>query len=474
MEGATEALVEFGIKTQFDDIPEKVVHETKRILLDIIGCAIGAISMDKGKISIELARGFGGAPEATILGTGIKVSSANAAFANGELMHSLDYCPVLSPAHVAPFVTAAPLALAEVKKASGKSLITALALAHEIPSRIGISLGSMRAKEGGYPVRSYGFGCNTFGATVGAAKVLDLGPEQFRNAFGTAGYFAPLPAHTKWVYTPRNGMAKYGPSGWTAQAGVVVALLAEKGYEGDRTILDGEYGFWAMNGSQSCDWQKMTEKLGQDWVILNTTYKYWPCCGLFGSPLDAFTKVIRDNSIKPDEIEKVLIKGEGYAALPRFQTTDIKSHVDAQMSLPYNTAMAAYGINVGPEWQLRSNIENPQIQSFMNKVSYQPNPKCEEARHQDLVVEGRPYISRRPAYAEVFARGTSFKHEVEYANWLSMGVEEYRASDEGLADKFKANVAKVLKDDQAEAAIDTIFHLEKLDDINKLTTLLSI
>ncbi|MFC1917706.1 MmgE/PrpD family protein [Chloroflexota bacterium] len=473
MENITKTLVDFGIQTQFADLPEKVVHETKRIFLDIIGCAIGGLGMDKGRIAIEVAKSLGGTPEATILGTAIKVAGANAAFANGELMHSLDYCPVLSPAHVAPYVTAAPLALAEVKKASGKTMITALAIAHEMSSRIGISQGNMRAKEGGYPVRSYGFGCNTFGATAGAARILGLSPEQFRDAFGTAGYFAPLPAHTKWVYTPRNGMAKYGPSGWTAHAGVVVALLAEKGYEGDRTILDGEYGFWAMNGSETFDGQKITENLGKDWVVLNTTYKYWPCCGLFGSSLDAFSKVIRENSIKPDEIEKILIKGEGYAAQPRFQTTDVRSHVDAQMSLPYNVAMVAYGIKIGPEWQLRSNIENPQIQSLMNKVSYQPNPKCEEARHQDLVVEGRPYISRRPAYAEVFARGTSFLQEMEYANWLSMGVEEYRASDEGLADKFRANVAGVLEGDSPKAAIDMILHLEELDDMTELIGLLS-
>lgn len=469
----TEALVKFSAETTFDNLPDKVVHETKRILLDIIGCALGAIDLDKGRISVELARYLGGRPEATILGVGDKVSSTNAAFANGELMHSMDFCPILPPAHVAPFVTAAPLALVEVKKASGKDLITALALAHEVTSRIGISLGSMRGEKEGFPPHSYGFGCNEFGAAVGAAKILGLDQEKMGNAFGIAGYFVPLPAHTKWVHTLRNGMTKYGPSGWTAQGGTMAALLAERGYKGDKTILDGDYGFWAMNGSETCLWDKITDKLGEDWIILKTTYKYWPCCGLFGASLDAFTKVIEDNNIEPEEIERVLIKAEGYARLPRFQTMEIGSHVDAQMNLPYNIAVAAHRIKVGPDWQARSTIDNPKIREFMKKVSYETNPKCEEARHQDLVVEGRPYISRRPAYAKVSARGTSFTQEVEYAKWLSMDVEEFRASDEGLADKFRANASKVLKGDKLEKAIEAIYGLEKIDDITRLIPLLT-
>ncbi len=464
-QNVTETVVKFAADTSYEKLPAEVVHETKRIILDIIGCALGGMETDKGRIASELAREFGGKPEATILGMGSKVSSASAAFANGELMHSLDYCPVLSPAHVAPFVTAAPLALGEVKKASGKELINAVALAHEVACRIGVSLGSMRAREGGFPPRSYGFGCDIFGAATGAAKILRLDREKLADAFGIAGYYAPLPAHTKWIYTSSNGMAKYGPAGWIAHGGVITALLAEKGYAGDRSILDGEYGFWAMNGSQTSAPDKITSKLGQEWLLLNTTYKYWPCCGLWGASMDAFNKVIKDNNIKPEEIEKVLIKGEGYAALPRFQTMDIKNHTDAQMDLPYNVAVSAYGVKRGPEWQARSTMENPKIRELMKKVNYEPYARCEEARHQDLVVEHKPYISRRPAYAEVWARGTSFVQAVEYATWLSMGVKEYRATDEGLADKFRTNSAKVIAGRKLENAIEMIFGLEKVDEL---------
>ncbi len=64
MESAMEALVRFATKTSFEDLPEEVVHETKRILLDSIGSALVGTSVGKGKIAVEVARHLGGPAEA--------------------------------------------------------------------------------------------------------------------------------------------------------------------------------------------------------------------------------------------------------------------------------------------------------------------------------------------------------------------------------------------------------------------------
>ena len=276
-----------------------------------------------------------------------------------------------------------------------------------------------------------------------SAKVLGLGKDKIANAFGIAGNFAPIPGHTKWVYTPLTGMIKYGSAGWMAQGGVTSALLAERGYQGDKSILDGDYGFWAMNGSEACMWEKITEKLGQEWMILKTTYK-------------------------------VLVKTEGFAGLPRFQSLELGNHVDAQFRMPYNIAVAAHRIKIGPEWQKKGTMENPDILKFMRKISYETYPRCEEAREQDLVLERRPYIRRRPAYVEVEARDKTFTHQVEYAKWLSMDVEEVRARDEEIEDKFRTNASEALQRDRIEKAIELIWGLERIEDVTELTQALSI
>ena len=125
MSSVTQELADFAVDISYEELPLEVVHESKRLLLDSLGCAIGGLSTEKGKVSVSLARRIGGNPESTIIGTGDKVSSAPAAFANGELINALDYDALFSPDHVSPFVLAAPLAIAELKGSSGKDLIVA-------------------------------------------------------------------------------------------------------------------------------------------------------------------------------------------------------------------------------------------------------------------------------------------------------------------------------------------------------------
>jgi 2-methylcitrate dehydratase PrpD len=137
----TKDIADFAARTDYEDLPLFVVQETKRLLLDTMGCAIGGLSTQKGKIAIHLARSLGGPAEATILGTGDKVSGASSAFAAGELINALDYEALLSPPdHATPYVLPAPLAIGETKRVSGKELIIATAVAHELATRIGSSL----------------------------------------------------------------------------------------------------------------------------------------------------------------------------------------------------------------------------------------------------------------------------------------------------------------------------------------------
>src|SRR4051812_37082915 len=98
-----EQLAEFTVHTNYDGLPPAVVDETKRILLDSIGCAVAAVDHPKGRIGIDYGRLMGGG-DATIMGTGGRVSVVGAAFANGELIGALDYDAIIPPGHVVPYV----------------------------------------------------------------------------------------------------------------------------------------------------------------------------------------------------------------------------------------------------------------------------------------------------------------------------------------------------------------------------------
>jgi 2-methylcitrate dehydratase PrpD len=470
--GATEALATFSAGLRFEDLPGSIAHELKRLLLDTVGCGLGGLGLDKGSMALDFALSTGGKPEASVYGTPAKLPAAMAAFVNGELMNALDWCALQPPAHTTPYVIPSVMALAEVKRTSGKELIAALAVANEIACRVADSLGNMRSQPGGYSLRSYGVGCTQFGATAGAARVLGLDAQKMRHAFGLAGYHAPIAAHVKYQYTTHVGMAKYGPSGWTAQAGVVTAQLANMGYRGDDTVLDGEYGFWAMNGSHECKWEKLTHQLGKHWSFLAISYKYWPCCGSHLSALDAFEKIIEDNDISAHEITKVLVESETLMALPKYVNLDVQDHVEAASSLHYNVAVAAHRVPWGPKWQSRETLRRADIREFMKKVEHAIYDRCEQMRHQDLVVDGRTNLKHRPARVTVHARGRSYVHATDFARWIPNDDVQCRASDEDLARKFRANADGVLSPQSTELAIEQILNLERLPDASALAATL--
>jgi 2-methylcitrate dehydratase PrpD len=470
----TERLANFVSRTQYADLPADVVHETKRILLDVLGCALGSVNLPKSTISIEVAREFGGRPEATILGSREKTSAPLAAFANGELMNALDYCAVLPPNHITAFVVPAVMAVAEAKKASGRDLLAGVALAHEVASRVGLSLDSLRGGKEGEVAETWGLGFTVFGSAAGAAKILGLEGNAMLDALGLAGYFAPVPSHNSFLLTKKGGgLAKYGPAGWSAQGGVTTAMLASKGYAGDRVILDSHVGFAAMTGSQSFKPEKITDGLGELWNLKRVTYKCWPCCGLFQGPLGAFSKLVADHDLGPEEIESVLVRNESMTLVPRFRDNGIDHHVDMQFSIHYNLAMAAHRVPVGAGWQDERWLNHAGVRALMKKIVIEPFADAAAMRHQELVVGGKAYIERRPTWVQVKARGTTFTQTADYAKWLSTDNPEYRATDEDLAQKFRANSTATVGDAKVEQAIERIMNLERVEDLGELIDVLA-
>ena len=65
-----------------------------------------------------------------------------------------------------------------------------------------------------------------------------------------------------------------------------------------------------------------------------------------------------------------------------------------------------------------------------------------------------------------------FTQAAEYVKWLSSETPEFRATDEDLAEKFRANATNTLNAKKLETAIDTIMTLETVGDTNELIEVL--
>ncbi len=477
MAGPTGTLVDFVLKMTFDDLPLEVVNETKRILLDSVGCGLGGYAVDRAKIAMELIEDFGGNPKASIIG-GRRTSLPLAAFANAELINSLDY-DVLGPiwGHVVPLVIPPTLAIGERAHASGKDLIAALALALEIGGRVPSSLAKQRVPKQEPPYWEYAPRVShvtpIFGGVAGASKLLGLDKERAANAFGIAGASMSVPAGMKWQHTPGPAiMTKYNAwSGWTAQLATLAVLAAERGFTGDTTILDGEWGFWKICGSPFFKEEVVTGELGKVWHIKDVDFKPYPTCRANHACIDAINSIMQKNAVKPEDIETITIKGDSFMLTPNRMATEVKSFADTQFSDFYIAAIAAYyGRKPGPSWQLPTNFNDPKITNLMKKVQVTTHPRADAILADKVKKEGTASTFRN-TIVEITAGGKKFCAEVE----VPTGSPSKPLSDAELEHKFRDNAGySALKTDKVERAIEAIHDLDRIKDMTQLMKLLTI
>ncbi|MFC1934312.1 MmgE/PrpD family protein [Chloroflexota bacterium] len=461
MSSFSQELARFVCAAKFEDLPEAVVREAKRVILDSIGCALLGTICDRGKYAVELSRKLGGVLESSVIGTPDKVSSCGAAFTNGELINALDYDALeVPPGHYPPFVIPGPLALAESTGSSGKDLILAISLACEIACRVFRGLTPLKAvvePDTGIVNAVTGQSQFIFGGTVGAGKILKLDEEKTTHALGIAGHFCPVPTFRKSQVTEPTSMTKYGAAGWVSMATVTAALLAEMGYFGDTTVFDGEHGFWRMYAYGKWEPDKVMDKIGETWLFLGIEYKSYPCVRTVHGPLDSLINLVDKNALAPEDIETVKVLGNPWLARSPV-SKQLLNHIVAQFSVPYVIACAAHRIPV-EDWQASDTMQNPKILEFMKKVSVDTPPDWNERYEKDI-------NSRWGGGVEVVAIGKVFREDRMYAKGTPF--TDVHTTDEELVDKFRRSASRVLSANKINAAVGYLLELETLENVREL------
>ncbi|MFC1981243.1 MmgE/PrpD family protein [Chloroflexota bacterium] len=468
----TQELADFVAKVRFEDLPEQVVHESKRLLLDSVGCGLAGLQVEKGKIAVELARQLGGAPEATILGLGGKVSFANASFANGELINALDYDVISDPpAHAAPYLIPASLSTAEFIGGSGKDLLLAIAIGHEISRRLSEAMSGIEdSSKAGLKaiVRSAttGLGICAIGGTLAVAKLLNLDHYKLSSVIGLAAHFTPLPTRPKTMSVLPQPATKYLSAGWLSHTEVIAALLAHKGYDGDSSALDGDLGYWRSLGAKKWQPKAITQQLGDAWFFpKETIYKPYPCCRLMHTSLDCLTKIIVEERLLPEDIVNITVWLNAHS--PHWQNRIITNQIDAQFSAAYVLSVATHRVRVGAEWQNLSTINNQEILEFMDKIIIKPYPEAAKA-----AISEHP-MKRMGAIVEVTAKGEKFREE----RWFGKGdpiSADTEMKDEELIEKFRNNASQILPWNKIDKAGELIMQLEKIENISTLLKQVSL
>src|SRR5689334_9471640 len=123
----TRRFAEFAHDTRFETLAPEVVTAARRAILDTLASAIAGSVEPAARIALDVAQRLGGNPQATVIGSDARLSTAQAALVNGVAAHALDYDDVNYSlrGHPSAPILPAVLALGEQTGASGADVLAA-------------------------------------------------------------------------------------------------------------------------------------------------------------------------------------------------------------------------------------------------------------------------------------------------------------------------------------------------------------
>ena len=138
-EWVADTLSRWAAAYSFEDIPDVVVEEAKRCLMDTTGVALAGSQHPTAMLArAQVETQYGEGP-CNIFGCPDPAAPSGAAFANGVAAHALDYDDVSyeGMVHATAVVWPAVLAAAEPVSATGREILTAFVAAVELEYALG-------------------------------------------------------------------------------------------------------------------------------------------------------------------------------------------------------------------------------------------------------------------------------------------------------------------------------------------------
>jgi hypothetical protein len=301
----------FVANLKFEDLPPDVVDRAKGVTLEALTSALVAHDMPASRQALALMREeeAGGGGVATVLCCGDKLTKAGAAFVNTETIFAggkWDTFRMLT--HPGTAILPAALVVAEMSGASGKEFLTAVAAGYEVMERMAAEFIPTVMSRGFHAGPVFGI----FGAAIAAAKLGGLDENQIHGAIAQCVNLA-----AGNLEGARSGGRSLREGGAVRNALLAVAL-AKHGTPGGETTLEGEAGFYhayagnnrgelrfSFTGANHTDMAKITERLGHDWIFLETLYRIYSTAGYNIAHIDVTAKLCEEHNLRYEDIDRI-------------------------------------------------------------------------------------------------------------------------------------------------------------------------
>jgi 2-methylcitrate dehydratase PrpD len=374
---AEEKLVTFIHDTRFADIPSAALKTVKHQVLAVIGTTIAGATADGCAAAVQLYKELGGKEEATILTYGGRIPAHDAAFVNGVMARALDFCDAIAPGpHPGSAVIPAALAASELTGGcSGQDFITAVAVGTEVAARLNLS----EAAYDGFDPTGI---CVPFGATAAAARILGLNQKEIWNALALAFNYCggSFQSHID------GSLGVRFVQGRVAQSGIISARLALKDITGPQNFLDGVYGYFHLYGKDMLTGETTMSDLGNRYDLLKLVFKKYPSCALTAGSIDVMLKLIAEENLSADDIERIDITVPPYTHKLVGHPFEIGNNpkVNAQFSIQYCVANALLRKSSRLSHFEEKYIRDPGIATLTKRINVISDKSLEARGHTPL------------------------------------------------------------------------------------------
>jgi 2-methylcitrate dehydratase PrpD len=373
---AAAELAQFCGGLRWHELEADVRERTKELLLDLLGVALAGSRQLSSQPARETALRLGGSRDgqgASIIGGQASASGGQAttgavwaALANGTAAHAIEMDDVTTESSLHPGVAVIPaaLALAEEIAAPATAMLEAIVAGYEVTMRVGNALNPAAAYARGFHPTGV---AGVFGATMAAGRLLGLDAEQLTRAMVIAGTLAS----GSLEYLADGAWTKRLNPGWAGHAGITAAHLAQAGFTGPATALDGRLGVLHAYSDDPLP-DRLLDDLGQPLQVMRVSIKPYACCRYNHGLIDCVLALKGEHTLASEDIERirlgVLSGGALLVAEPIEQKRTPENTVDAQFSAPYAAAAALVFGSGGLDAYAAERVRDHRVRDLMRRT----------------------------------------------------------------------------------------------------------
>jgi 2-methylcitrate dehydratase PrpD len=337
------------------------------------------------------------------------------------------------------------LAVGEALRSNGREIIEAFAVGYEIQAKLALHAPGMFAI-GHHTSPTTG----AVGSAVGAAKLLQLSPDQIRHAMSTAA------TNACGLMRQTGYMCHLVECGLAAKNGVTAALWARDGFTGDPEIIEGSRGFIDTYSAGQYDLKGLVESLGKPFRIMEVGIKQYPCCYFTQRLIDGVKDLKEKYKLSADDVDVI----EVYTA-PYFRRLihypDPANGEEARFSIEHILAAVLLGEKIFLDLFTVEKVNDPRIVETKKKIKAIPDP----SREKDVT-----FMSGNDKVIVKLKNGK--QHEIICK--VAKGDPPNYMSESQVKAMLKDCVAYAgfLSDKNLDRVCDIVFNLEKVNDITEL------